>query len=185
MNTFPKKILLALTLSLLTFSTARANEADSLHLYNALENTTSLNEMLNYQAQVTLVEQLADKSFTAAVGKKEATEKDIELTLKEITAKQNSAIEKSENAISTIKNTSGLRVAVLGNNLGTLEFQLVQIKGLQALLDSLISKTVNAPLKMQMREQIETLKQEQEKIEALLAEKEGKFSFLGWLVATL
>jgi hypothetical protein len=186
MNTFSKKILLALALTLLFSTTASANEHDSLHLYNALENHSTIDQMLTThaieEAQLTETE---TASLIKRTAKKEMTQAEVLEALEEITAKQELAIEKAQNAMNSVKNKSGLRATVLGNNLGTLEFQLVQIKGLQALLNSLISKTVDVPLKLQMKDQIETLKQEQEKIEILLDEKEGKFSFLGWLVATL
>ncbi len=185
MNTFSKKILLALAISLLSFTSASANEQDSLYLYNALENNVSLQEMLDVQTQVALIAELEDETLVTKIVKKEMTTADVSSALEEITSKQKVATEKAEDIMDSIKNKSGLRATVLGNNLGSLEFQLVQIKGLQALLNSLILKTVDVPLKLQMKDQIEILKQEQEKIEILLAEKEGKFSFLGWLVATL
>ena len=111
---------------------------------------------------------------------------DFAIALNELAEKKTSTLEAAEKEIKRVgRKTTELGSVILGNNLGTLEFQLVQIKGLQALFNSLIPKTTDVSVKLEIRDQIEILKEEQKKIETLLYEKEGNFSLLGWLVATI
>jgi hypothetical protein len=167
--------------SLFFFSNASVNDS-SLSMYNALENKTSILEMLN---NPTVVSEELLAQIMAENAKIKIQERETRATLVQITAKQEIAIQKSQRAMHAINNKNVLRTTVLGNNLGTLEFQLVQIKGLQAMLNPLISKTTDVELKTQIKNQIEYLKKEQEEIEAVLQTLRGRFSLLGWIVATI
>lgn len=168
-------------ISLFFFSNASANDS-SLNRYNALENKTSILEMLNNPTVVS--EELLTQIMAENV-KIKIQERETRAVLAQITAKQEIAIQKSQRAMRAINNKNVLRTTVLGNNLGTLEFQLVQIKGLQAMLTPLISKTTDVELKTMIKDQIEYLKEQQEKIEAVVDAHQGRFSLIGWIVATI
>ncbi len=203
MKMFPVaiKILPVIALFLLAFpflsanaATYPASERDSIYLYYALENQASIDEMLASKDIALLLEE--DESLRESLPiwirssyfdrKSELLDPaDFEIALNELTEKQTFAMKDAEEAINKVSKKTELGTILLGNNLGTLEFQLVQIKGLQALLNSLIPKTTDVTIKMQIRDQIYILKEEQKKIETLLYEKENDFSLFGWLVAAI
>lgn len=204
MKTFEAKMnmilpLLVLSVIFLPSSPADAagytvKEKDSVYLYHALENKASLDEMLANKDIALLFEkdESLESSLPVSVRSSFSSRKSelldpalFEIALNELIQKQNSTTKEAEKAIKRVSGKSELGSVLLGNNLGKLEFELVQIKGLQALLNSLIPKTTNVALKLQIRDQIDVLKNTQKKIEALLYQKEKDFSFLGWLVATI
>lgn len=193
--------MLVMVLSLLSFSNASKTgaeypikERDSLYLYYALENQASIEEMLAHKDIAMLLEgdKSLEKSLPFSIRSIYSNKKsevldpaDFEKALSELTEKQKSAIEQAESALKKVSRKNEFSAVILGNNLGKLEYQLVQIKGLQALLNSMIPKTVDVTTKMQIRDQIETLKDEQKKIEAFINEKADRFSLFGWLVAAI
>ena len=175
---------------ILSISPSRAYaENDSIYYYYALENRSSVPEML--ARRDTAIEEetaalqriVSQKSFKDNV--KSLTPDEFDITLREVTDKAKAATEKAERAMDRLDNSNELRTVLLGNNIGTLEFELVQIKGLQDLLYSLISKTEDVNVKMEIKEQIAELAKEQKKIESSISQKENHFSLLGWLVATI
>ena len=191
-----KSILLALALSVLSLGALSAEAAstpppvNSLYLYNALENKYSFEQLINNDLpEETVAVAPEDIALAAPVlSLEERTriqEEKVRVDLEELTLKQEKAIKDADEAVKRISAAGEWRSTVLGNNLGSLEFHLVQIKGLQAALNSLVGKTVDVPLKLKIGGQIEELKEEQTKIEEVLAERSDKFSFIGWLVATI
>jgi hypothetical protein len=193
-------ILPLMALSLLSFSYGKAHadypssEKDSVYLYNALENKESVDEMLANKDIALLLED--DKAFEESLPVSVRTSytnrrselldpAEFEIALKELTIKENSILKDTEKEITRVSRKTELGTVILGNNLGTLEFELVQVKGLQGLFNSLIPKTTDVSVKMDIRDHIDTLKEEQKKVETLLYQKENNFSLLGWLVATI
>lgn len=191
-----KKVLLALAFSLFFLGTgahaqtpSSVTSADTLYLYNALENKYSIEQLLNNEVELPTESldpvALAVPPMLSLEEKTRIQEEKVRVDLAELTLKQEKALADAEAAVEKITNKGEWRSTVLGNNLGILEFHLVQVKGIQAALNSLSKKTVDVPLKLQIQDQVEVLHDEQSKIESVLAERNDKFSFIGWLVATI
>ena len=181
---FIKKTLFIIILTLLFFSNASAaevtnpiNEYDSIYRYNALENKISFAGFPNNNTD-NLAEKLPAESVLSVPDNplKE---------LQDVTEKQNSSIEKSENAINAIENRNGFKAFLMGNNLGILKFQMVQMRDQASLLEALSLKSQDNINKIQIDKQIKSLKEEQIKVENFILEKDNKFSLFGWLVASL
>lgn len=178
-----KKISVIMVLALLFFSHAFASEVNSsidsidkdnsIYKYNALENKISFSSLIN-------VENLPEKYL-----KSDKLSDDFIKQLQNITEKQNFSINKTENAINTIQNRNKLKTFLIGNNLGILRFQLVQIKDQTYLLGILTLETENNMNKIQIDNHIKLLKEEQIKVEEFILEQENKFSLFGWFVTIL
>lgn len=178
---FIKKTLFIIVLTLLLFSNASAfettnpiNEYNSIYRYNALENKLSFINITNNEDNL--------------AGKLPANSVLPDNTLKElqdIIEKQNSSTEKSESAINAIENRNGFKTFLMGNNLGILKFQIVQMQDQVSLLEALSLKSQDNINKIQIDKQIKSLKEEQIKVENFVLQQDNKFSLFGWLVASL
>lgn len=151
-----------------------SSDQNSIYKYNALENHISFYDTLNNQS---ILGAKPFKNIDLLI--------DVTKDLQDITKKQNFSTEQIENAISTLKNRSGVKTFLIGNDLGTLRFQLIQIKGLASLFDILILKTEDNTIKIQINSQVQLLKEEQKRVESFILEQKSKFSLFGWLVNTL
>lgn len=151
-----------------------ANEYNSIYRYNALENKIYFSDTTNN------VDILA-KKLPGDTESIDNTAKE----LKDITEKQNSSIEKTENIIDTLENRSGLKTFMIGNSLGTLRFQLVQIKEHATLLEALALRSQYSSYMLQINNQFKIVKEEQLKVEDLILEHKDKFSLFGWFVKML
>lgn len=174
-----EKILLTTAFFLLPFSGALAYDDTSVHAdndiykYNALENKASFREMLGDS------DVLEGKSFEVV-----DLPVDVVKELENITKKQNISVERISVTMKTIKGRNVLRTFFIGNNLGTLRFQLVQIEDQIYLLETLAPKTNDVITQNQINSQIKSLTEEKAKIEDFILEQDGKFNLFGWLITS-
>ena len=105
--------------------------------------------------------------------------------LQDITDKQNYSTQQIDEAINTLKKRNRIRTFLIGNKLGTLKFQMVQIKDQATLLEALALKTEYTKNKIQIASQVKFLREEQGNVENFIREKENEFSLFGWLVNSL
>lgn len=176
-----KNTLLTLAITPFFFSSVFAveinstpNENDSIYRYNALENNVSFTNLQDIDTDI-LKQELPINNKLDDFTKK----------LQDITLKQNFSTIQINNAIDAIKNRSGLKTFLIGNSLGILRFQSVQIKDQVSLLKNLILETEDKTIQLQIENQIKSSEQEQKKVENFILEQENKFSLFGWFVASL
>lgn len=98
---------------------------------------------------------------------------------------QNDSKENVADAIDKIQNRNALKTFLIGTdykNVGQLRGEMVKTENHINQLTTLLDKVINTGDKTALQEQIQTLKQEQQKINDFLKANEDKFSLLGWLV---
>ncbi len=179
-----KRISLIIVLFLLLFSnkvlalevTNSINDNDSMYQYNALENKNFFPSLA--------VADIATDNIVKELPKGGGLPDDITTQLQNIIEKQNFSIIQINNAIDTLKNRNGLKTFLVGNNLGILKFQLVQIKDLISTFNTLNQNTEDNTIKVKINNQIKLLQEEQTKVENFIIEQKDKFSLLGWLVTS-
>ncbi len=147
------------------------NVYDSLHQYNALENKVALIKLLNIEIVNSAVNTIPPEEIIKE--------------LEDMKLKTKTSLSHTKNAMNTIKNSNELKKFLIGDNLGILKFELVQIEGQIAMLAALRINTKDPSLQIQIDSQIDTLRQEQKKVEGFVLGQDKKFSLFGWLVATL
>jgi hypothetical protein len=181
--TNPEKIKISLMILPIIFfssiSIVNANydslyEYNSIYKYNALENKTYFPTTINNTE--TIEEKLPEIN--------PVIENNIE-KLKNITNKQIDSIEKSDKAISRIENRSDLRTFILGNKLGILKYQMVQMQDQSYVLNALALDTKDTEKENQINNQVNILELQQTKVENFILEQENEFSLLGWFVGSL
>lgn len=102
-----------------------------------------------------------------------------------IAQQQNKSEATTTAAIEKIEKRGKIKTLLIGSdykNLGALRSEMVQTRNRISQLNNLMGKLKNASSTQDMQLQIETLKQEQTKIEDFIKAQEGKFSLFGWLV---
>lgn len=156
------------------------DENDSIYRYNALENKIYFpNTISNYNSSNSK-EKLSVLGLEIHTATNDNAKK-----LKDITEHQNSSILESDNAISAIENRYGLKVFFVGNRLGVLKYQLVQMKNQSFVLNTLTLEAENSAIENQINNQVEISEQQQIKVENFILEQEDKFSLFGWFVSSL
>jgi hypothetical protein len=104
--------------------------------------------------------------------------------LQNASEKQDFSTIQINNAINVLENRSGLATFLVGNNLGVLKFQLVQVKDQIYVLNALSQMAQNNTDKIQIDNQIKFLQEEQKKVENVLEQK-NQFSLFGWFTYAL
>lgn len=102
--------------------------------------------------------------------------------VKAIAQQQNDSESTTTKALEKIQSRSKIKTFLIGSdykNLGALRSSIAQTRNRIAQLNRTIQ---NATSTAEIRTQIQTLEQEQTKIEDFIKEQEGKFSLFGWLV---
>lgn len=150
------------------------NEYESMYKYNALENKNTF--IYTEGGIITVVEKIPE------VTKEEKSDAE---KLEDLAKKQANSIKKSEDSMKAIENTSSIKSFLIGDNLGILKFQMVQMKDQRHSLSILASETDSADIKDQINNQIETLSNEEKKVENFILKTENEFSLFGWLVASI
>ena len=150
------------------------NQYDNIQKYYALENKSSFPNLPNNT-----------DSLKKELPRGNGPSSDITKELQDITLKQDFSIMQIDNAISILKNRNGIKTFFLGNKLGTLKFQLVQIKNQIHLLDALALKSQDSINTIQINNQAASLRKEQAKVESFVLEQDNKFSLFGWFVNSL
>lgn len=143
---------------------------DSMYRYSALENTVDFSKK--------------ESDVVLFVRENTVGEDNIK-KLETITKQQINSIEKSDYAIATIEGRSVVRTFLLGNGLGVLKFQLVQMKDQGHTLNDLVLKTDDNIMITQINSQIDALGQQRAKVDNFVLEQEGSFSLFGWLISLL
>lgn len=110
---------------------------------------------------------------------------DSNVELDNILDRSNYSIKEIDVAIHKINDESKLRKFFVGNKLGTLSFQLVQIKNQTYVLNSLGERNEDESIKIQIDNQMKYLEKEQKVVEEFIFEQKDKFSLFGWFVSSL
>ncbi len=143
-------------------------DEDSIYKYNALENKTSFADLVKG-------EEIIDTGMLHV---------DITEELQDLTLKQDFSVQQIENAMSSLEK-SEVKNLLLGPDLATLKFQLVQIKEEMTLLAALRERTEDNTIAIQIDNQIEFLKKEQKKVEDFILKQKNEFSLFGWVRSVL
>lgn len=158
-----------------------SNEYDSIYRYNALENKISFSDFIHNQVLFPDLENKGEEILLKNNELQDNFKKELQI----ITEKQNFSIEQIEDAVNVLKDRNEFKTFLIGNDLGILRFQLVQIKNQTILLSVLALKSVNSLNKIQIDHQVKLSKEEGIKVENLILEQENKFSLFGWFVNIL
>jgi len=105
--------------------------------------------------------------------------------VKAVAQAQNETKDKVADTIDKIQNRSKIKTFLIGTgykNIGQLRSEMVKTGNQIDQLNRLVDKTTNEENKTALRGQIQTLEQEQQKIEDFLKTNESKFSLFGWFV---
>jgi len=105
--------------------------------------------------------------------------------VKAIAQAQNDTKDKVADAIDKIQNRSKTKTFLIGTdykNIGQLRSEMVKTGNQIDQLNRLVDKTTSEENKTALQGQIQTLEQEQQKIEDFLKTNESKFSLFGWFV---
>jgi len=105
--------------------------------------------------------------------------------VKTIANAQNETINQAAEAIDKIKNRSKIKTFFFGTdykNIGMLRSGITTTKNQINQLDRLLEKATSTDTKVTVQTQIQTLTQEQQKIEDFIKTNESRFNLLGWLV---
>ena len=101
-----------------------------------------------------------------------------------IAQQQNQSDATATEAINKIQNRSKIKTFLIGSdykNLGALRSEVVHTRNRLDQLNRLLPTVQNASDTVEIKNQIQTLEQEQTKIENFIKTQEGKFSLFGWL----
>jgi len=101
-----------------------------------------------------------------------------------VAQQQNQSDATATEAINKIQNRSKIKTFLIGSdykNLGALRSEVVHTRNRLDQLNRLLPTVQNASDTVEIQNQIQTLEQEQTKIENFIKAQEGKFSLFGWL----
>jgi hypothetical protein len=105
--------------------------------------------------------------------------------VKTIAQQQNQSASTAIQAMEKVQTRSKVKTFFFGTdykNLGTLRSEMVQTRSRLEQLNQLMENVQNEGDQTELQNQIQTLEQEQVKIESFIKAQEGKFSLFGWLV---
>jgi hypothetical protein len=108
----------------------------------------------------------------------------IGIQVKAIAQQQSQSAETAIKAMENVQTRSKVKAFFLGSdykNLGTLRSEMVQTRNRLEQLNTLMENVQNEGDKIELQNQVQTLEQEQVKIESFIKAQEGKFSLFGWL----
>jgi hypothetical protein len=171
MNKKILKTIIIIVFTLLFSSTTYANETindSQIRKSNALENTLSFNNLIN---------PIQEKTTEIIL----VPESDLK-KLENILENEKFSISMIEEATNNLNKRSGIKTFFIGNNLGILKFQLIQIKDQEYVLTNLSEKITDTENINLINKKIEFLKEKQVEITTFINKQEKKFSLFGWLV---
>ncbi|MDD5356346.1 MAG: hypothetical protein PHY56_07420, partial [Candidatus Omnitrophica bacterium] len=102
-----------------------------------------------------------------------------------IAKQQNQSASTTIQAMEKVQTRSKVKTFFFGSdykNLGALRSETVQTRNRIEQLNKLMENVQNEGDKTELQSQIQTLEQEQTRIENFIKDQEGKFSLFGWLV---
>lgn len=101
--------------------------------------------------------------------------------IKDVTEKQNYSKEQTNNKLYQIKNKSKAFSFLVGNKLGILRFQLVQVKDQVSRLKDLKEKVNNNIERLQIEDKLKLAEMERIILENTILEQQNRFSLFGWV----
>ena len=104
--------------------------------------------------------------------------------VRNIAQQQNQSASETIRAMETVQTRSKIKTFLIGTdykNLGVLRSQIVQTRNRLEQLNKLMENIKNQGDKTELQNQIQTLEQEQVKIENFIKAQENQFSLFGWL----
>lgn len=114
-----------------------------------------------------------------------STEKGLGEQVRTIAKEQNNADETTVEAIKKVESRSKIKTFLIGSdykNLGALRSELVKTQNRLDQLKRLTENLKTQKDKTGLQDQIQSLEQEQAKVENFIKSQEGKFSLFGWLI---
>jgi len=105
--------------------------------------------------------------------------------VRSIAQQQNQSVSTAIQAMEKVQARSKVKTFFFGTdykNLGTLRSEMVQTRNRLEQLNGLMENVQNEGDQTELQNQIQTLEQEQTKIESFIKAQEGRFSLFGWLV---
>ena len=105
--------------------------------------------------------------------------------IRTIAQQQNQSSGTTTQAMEKVQTRNKMQTFLFGSdykNLGTLRSEIVQTQNRLQQLNNLMENVDNEGDKTELQNQIQTLQQEQTKIESFVNSEEKKFSLFGWLV---
>ncbi len=102
-----------------------------------------------------------------------------------IAQQQNDSENTTTQAIEKVEKRNKIKTFLFGSdykNLGALRSEMVQTRNRLEQLDRLLEDATDEANKTELQNQIQTLEQEQTKIESFIKAQEGRFSLFGWLL---
>jgi hypothetical protein len=102
-----------------------------------------------------------------------------------IAQQQNDTKDRSADIIYAVENRNKIKTFFIGTsykNLGELRSQMVQARNQIEQLKRLMEEATNEQDKTELQNQIQTMEQEQARINDFITQNENKFSLLGWFV---
>jgi len=153
----------------------------------AAKNATSAANSINNQAgQVNAAEHRSTvANFVQSLLQIADREGGIGQQVRVIAQQQNDSDANTTKAIETIQSRSKIKTFLIGSdykNLGALRSEMVQTRNRLEQLNRLMENVQNEGDKTELQNQIQTLEQEQTRIESFIKVQEGKFSLFGWFV---
>lgn len=95
------------------------------------------------------------------------------------------SIDVCENIMNRINIGNNFKAFLVGNNMGTLKYQMVQIRGLRYSLNSLVLDITDDSLKQKISDQLKETGKKQTDIDNFITKQENEFSVFGWFVALI
>lgn len=181
-----EKIFIITVFTMLTFLNVSAFELenpvdknDSIYKYNAIENDSISPDLVNN----VLIESIEQSPDIESVNKNDFT-----FQLEDLLEKQNSILVLLEDAKNEINNRGEIKSFLIGNNLGKLNFQTVQVNNLIFRYNDLLSEKKDEGDLDQIDHilnQTKLLKEKQIELENYILEKDKHFSLFGWLATSI
>ena len=150
---------------------------DSIRRYGALENKISY---LSYLGMLESIESAKEEIEES----KEETEY-VPERAEPILERYKYSKQMIKETMAEIEGKDGVGSFLLGKRLGTLRFQLVQIKDQFRELKTLSRETANYPGGVELEAKIAEIEKEINKVENFILTEEEKFSLFGWFVSIL
>jgi len=175
---------MVLSFSVVFAKSENAKNSNGLAVASSSANATS--SAAKNQGQITAAEHRSVvANFVQSIVHLAGREGGIGEQVRLIAQQQNQSEATTTEAIDKIENRSKIATFLIGSdykNLGALRSEMVQTRNRLAHLTNLMGKAKNASSTDEMQLQIQTLGQEQTKIETFIKAQEGKFSLFGWLL---
>lgn len=149
---------------------------NSEHVYDTIHTNGSFPNLENSDEIIQIDEVITEDTLILKDSSKE---------FQDIIDKGDYSIQEINVAINKINDESKLRKFFVGNKLGALSFQLVQIKNQTYVLNSLGEENEDESIKIQIDNQMKYLEKEQKVVEDFILEQKDKFSLFGWFISSL